>query len=108
MGAYGSAQWGNRIYTIMCEIRDELALYELAGNLPLTPDNINHPTHYQGNGLDAIQVIESFNLNFSLGNAVKYILRAGKKNDAQEDIKKAIWYLNRELQQHLKKSEHEE
>lgn len=59
-------------------------------------DNINHPTHYQGNGLEVIDVIEAFDLNFNLGNAVKYILRAGKKGDKKEDLKKAIWYLNKE------------
>lgn len=63
------------------------------------PDNVNNPQHYKGNGLEAIDVIESFGLGFHLGNAAKYILRAGKKTaDASEDIKKAIWYLNRFLE----------
>lgn len=59
-------------------------------------NNINHPQHYVSNGLEVINIIESFNLNFHLGNAVKYILRAGRKtNDVTEDIQKALWYLNR-------------
>ena len=58
---------------------------------------VNHPKHYQGKNLEAIDVIEDFNLNFCLGNAVKYILRAGKKGDWQEDLRKAIWYLRREV-----------
>lgn len=62
-------------------------------------DNINHPQHYKGKGLEVIEVIEAFDLDFHRGNAVKYILRAGKKTeDVAEDIKKAIWYLNRFLE----------
>lgn len=64
---------------------------------PVEFDNVNHPKHYQGNGLEVIDVIEKFDLNYRLGNAIKYILRAGKKNATQEDLKKAIWYLQREL-----------
>lgn len=61
-------------------------------------DNVNQPEHYKGKGLECIQVIEAFDLGFCLGNAVKYILRAGKKGDRKEDLRKAIWYLNRELE----------
>lgn len=62
-------------------------------------DMVNHPPHYKANGLEAIDVIEAFKLTFKLGNAVKYILRAGKKgrNKTIEDLKKAQWYLNREI-----------
>ena len=58
---------------------------------------VNHPDHYGGEGdtYEAIKVISAWNLGFCLGNAVKYISRAGKKDPAKEyeDIKKAIWYL---------------
>ena len=47
--------------------------------------------------MEAIDVIEAFGLNFRVGNALKYILRAGKKGDAATDLRKAVWYLNREL-----------
>ena len=61
-----------------------------------TKENINHPDHYISNGMEVIDIIEKFDLNFHLGNAIKYILRARKKHDnVEEDIKKAIWYLNR-------------
>lgn len=63
-----------------------------------TKESVNHPSHYQGKGLESIQVIEAFELGFNLGNAVKYILRAGKKGARDEDIRKAIWYLNREIE----------
>lgn len=62
-------------------------------------DAIN-PTHYKTpSGLESINVIEEFNLGFNLGNSVKYILRAGKKpgQDKETDLRKAIWYLEREL-----------
>jgi len=62
-------------------------------------DLINHPPHYQGNGLECIQVIEAFGLGFNLGNAIKYILRAEKKASKRDDLLKAEWYINRELNQ---------
>lgn len=59
---------------------------------------IDKPKHYQTNsGMQPIDVIEAFGLNFCLGNAIKYICRAGKKGDKNEDLQKAIWYLQREL-----------
>lgn len=63
-----------------------------------TCDSINHPQHYRSGGLEAIDVIEAFNLNFHLGNAVKYILRAGRKGDTNTDLGKAKWYLEREIE----------
>jgi hypothetical protein len=61
-------------------------------------DNINHPEHYKGKDLECIQVIEAFDLGFCLGNSIKYILRAGKKGCKKEDLRKAVWYLNREIE----------
>jgi len=58
---------------------------------------VNHPDHYQGNKTEVIDIIEDYNLGFSLGNAVKYILRADKKGNKKQDLEKAIWYINREL-----------
>lgn len=65
---------------------------------------VNHPSHYGGedNLYEAIKVIEAHNLGFHLGNAIKYILRAGKKtSDPTEDLNKAIFYLNRHIQNQL-------
>ena len=60
-------------------------------------DPIN-PNHYKTkNGLEVIDVIEAFNLNFKLGNAIKYILRAGKKDSITQDLRKALWYIQREI-----------
>lgn len=58
---------------------------------------VNHPPHYTAGGMEAIDVIEAFGLGFHLGNAAKYVLRAGRKGDAIEDLKKARWYLDREI-----------
>lgn len=63
---------------------------------------VNHPNHYQfgdNNVYESIKVIEAWNLGFCLGNAVKYISRAGKKdpNKEIEDLKKAMFYLDREI-----------
>lgn len=61
---------------------------------------VNHPEHYQGkNGMEAIDIIEAFDLNFNLGNVIKYVVRAGKKSEAKEDLLKAAWYLQREIDQ---------
>lgn len=60
--------------------------------------NVEHPTHYNQHpsGVECITVVE--HMGFNLGNAVKYIWRADLKNDALEDLKKARWYIEREIQ----------
>ena len=60
-------------------------------------DNVNNPRHYNVGTIEVIEVIEDWKLNFNLGNAIKYIGRCEHKNNKKEDIKKAIWYLEREL-----------
>jgi hypothetical protein len=66
-----------------------------------TAERIDHPPHYGGadNPYECIKVIEAWGLGFSLGNAVKYIMRAGKKESASqlEDLRKANWYVQREI-----------
>ena len=63
---------------------------------------VNHPEHYGGseNIYEVIKVIENWDLDFHLGNTVKYISRAGKKDTDKElqDLKKAQWYLERRIQ----------
>lgn len=61
-------------------------------------DIINHPDHYAGGRkYEPIDVIEDWELGFCLGNAVKYISRAGRKEGLIEDLRKAIWYIEREI-----------
>lgn len=61
-------------------------------------DQVDHPTHYGGDTVyEVIKVIEAWKLGFHLGNAVKYIARAGRKDPSRrlEDLQKARWYLDR-------------
>lgn len=61
-------------------------------------DLVNHPPHYKSKGgIESIEVIESFDLSFCLGNAIKYILRCENKGNKKQDLEKARWYINREL-----------
>jgi hypothetical protein len=61
------------------------------------PDNVNHPTHYQVGGIETIDFIEAKKLGYNLGNVVKYITRADYKGNKLEDLRKAQWYLTREI-----------
>lgn len=62
-----------------------------------THDAVNHPSHYTFGGVEVIDAIEAWQLGFHLGNAVKYIARAGRKGSRLEDLKKARWYIEREI-----------
>lgn len=64
------------------------------------PDNINHPAHYTFGSIEVIDAIEGLLLPYHLGNALKYIARAGRKDPAktEEDLRKAIWYINRYIE----------
>jgi hypothetical protein len=76
----------------------------------MSGSTVDHPAHYGGadNPYEAIKVIEAWELGFCLGNTVKYVCRAGKKHKAGvpvddtrarlEDLRKAAWYLNREIE----------
>ena len=63
-----------------------------------TNKNVDHPPHYTSHpsGVEAIQITE--HMNFCVGNAMKYLWRAGLKDNAIEDLQKAQWYINRELE----------
>ena len=64
-----------------------------------TKELVNHPKHYGGkdNPYEAIKVIEAWDLGFCLGNTIKYISRAGKKDETIQELEKALWYLKREI-----------
>lgn len=63
-------------------------------------DNVNHPQHYTDGSIEVLDFIEDKKLNYHRGNAVKYICRAGKKSKETEieDLQKAVFYLNREIE----------
>lgn len=62
-------------------------------------DPVNHPSHYT-DGIETIDYIESKHFPYHIGNAVKYLSRAGKKNPAETitDLRKAVWYINRYIE----------
>ena len=67
-----------------------------------TNDPVNHPSHYTDGSIEVIDFIEDKQFGFHLGNAIKYISRAGKKYPGDtmkeiEDLEKAIWYINRRI-----------
>jgi hypothetical protein len=68
----------------------------------MSNEQVNHPSHYGGasNVYEAIKVIDAWELGFSLGNTVKYISRAGKKDSDKElqDLRKALWYLQHHIE----------
>jgi hypothetical protein len=75
-----------------CEKEQKIGMIRIA--------NVDHPHHYGGknNPYEAIKVIEAWKLDFCIGNAVKYISRAGKKQNEIEDLEKAIWYIKRKVE----------
>ncbi len=82
----------------------EVGICLLAGDKRMG-DDVDHPDHYGGKGnlYEAIKVIEAWDLDFHLGNVVKYVERAGKKDPTKEveDLRKARWYLDRAIEQRV-------
>lgn len=82
-----------------------MATVNVVKNKTKKEDVVNHPSHYNTGKIEVIEYIEDKNFGYNLGNAVKYISRAGKKDPTKliEDLEKARWYLTREID-NLKKS----
>lgn len=70
-------------------------------------DMVNHPAHYTYGKYECADVIEDWGLSWQLGNALKYICRCGHKSDDVEDLEKAVWYINREIERRTGKKEDE-
>lgn len=70
----------------------------------IDPQGINHPKHYNvhPSGVECIDVVE--HMGFNLGNAIKYIWRADEKEDSFKDLRKAVWYIEREIERRTKQS----
>ena len=62
-----------------------------------TPDLVNQPPHYTAGGIETIDFIEAKKLNYNIGNVIKYLTRADYKGNKLEDLRKAQWYLTREI-----------
>lgn len=67
-------------------------------SVALPHDMVNNPPHYTTGGIETIEFIEAKKLNYCLGNAIKYITRAQHKGNYVQDLKKAVWYLEREVE----------
>jgi len=74
-----------------------------SGSAPSDP--VHHPAHYNTGQIEVIDAIEEWQLNFSRGSAVKYLARAGRKGDELLDLKKALWYIGREVERLEKERE---
>ena len=74
-----------------------VTLDEINALAGVTAEAVDHPEHYNQGAFEAIDVIEDWGLNFNVGNAVKYISRYEHKGNPKEDLRKAIWYLEREI-----------
>ena len=81
------------------EIAPEIENRPIKDFKPVTTlnDPVNHPSHYCDGGIEVIDYIDAKGFNYHLGTAIKYISRAGKKGSTVEDLKKARWYLDREI-----------
>jgi hypothetical protein len=80
----------------LAEARGEL--YPIQAHIKkITADMVNHPPHYTTGGIETIDFIEAKKLGYNLGNVIKYITRSDLKGDKLENLEKAQWYLNREI-----------
>ena len=87
------------IHNIVGEVKKQLQPHDKLK--PSSDEAVDHPVHYtsHASGVECIQVTEQF--GFNLGNAIKYIWRADDKGRPLEDLKKARWYVDREIQRRL-------
>ena len=86
------------------ELEDELDTV-FAEPLELPKELVNHPSHYNRGKYEVIDVIEDWHLGFNLGNAIKYIGRCGHKDDPVQELEKAKWYIQREIDRIKKERE---
>lgn len=90
----------NNEYKKACVMLSTTQLHNIAKQITdkdKPTDQVNSPAHYNQGKIEVIEVIEDWQLNFHLGNAIKYIARCGHKENKEQDLKKAIWYIEREL-----------
>ena len=81
----------------MSSFHDHLKDHRKSKHTLLKDYKINHPAHYNTGKFEVIDVIEDWKLGFNLGNAIKYIARSDHKRNKLEDLKKSLWYLQREI-----------
>lgn len=108
-----SPYWSSRSPHDYIELVDaplEVTVEEALAMLEPKPDAVTRPQHYNQGKIEVIEFIEDKKLNYHKGNAIKHISRAGIKNKDKEieDLRKAIWYLQREIEQLIAKNENRE
>jgi hypothetical protein len=79
------------------EVARSIEALPVAIDIPSPADTVNHPAHYKVGGIETIDFIEAKKLNYNIGNVVKYLTRADHKGNKLEDLRKAQWYLTREI-----------
>lgn len=85
------------VWTVVEDIADVAStIVDVEGEY--VDDVINHPSHYKIGGIEVIDFIEAKGFNYRIGNVVKYLSRAGHKGDYLENLRKAQWYLEREIE----------
>ena len=98
---------GHTINSKMSDMRRLARRIEVARSIEAPPvavdisspaDTVDHPAHYKVGGIETIDFIEAKKLGYNLGNVVKYITRADHKGNKLEDLRKAQWYLTREIE----------
>jgi hypothetical protein len=96
-----ASEWnkGSDWATVQVSASNNSVIPTASPTVPPAPaaDMVNHPAHYKAGGIETIDFIEAKGLNYRLGNVVKYITRADLKGDRLENLKKALWYLEREI-----------
>lgn len=98
-GCYHCPHCGQGIHDAVYRPPEILHYTGLTPTVEKISDDVNHPNHYaEGREYEPIDVIEDWELGFNLGNVVKYISRAGRKDDIIQDLEKAEFYLKREIQ----------
>lgn len=75
----------------------DLSAIRTAREVDAALDMVNNPPHYTKGGIELCDIIQAYGLDFYQGSALKYILRHGSKGDELEDMRKAVWYLNRKV-----------
>ena len=92
---------------VMPEVKEPKVVEEVKSDNSVVNDNVNHPSHYTDGKIEVIDYIEDKQLGFCLGNAIKYISRAGKKKSGNmtdkekeiNDLRKAVWYVERRIKE---------
>lgn len=92
--------WSENVLELVLKEDENIDVEIVENDEEVVNDSVNHPSHYTDGKIEVMDFIEDKQLNFARGNVIKYVSRAGKKdqNKELEDLKKASWYLNREIE----------